>query len=38
MNAEISAAWDKVQSIINGFIALLPNTEGATKQAQKLCM
>ncbi|MFH7023983.1 MAG: mechanosensitive ion channel family protein [Heteroscytonema crispum UTEX LB 1556] len=25
MNAEISAAWDKVQSMINGFIALLPN-------------
>ncbi|MBD2628277.1 mechanosensitive ion channel family protein [Trichormus variabilis] len=25
MNPEISAAWDKVQSMINGFIALLPN-------------
>jgi small-conductance mechanosensitive channel len=25
MNAEISTAWDKVQSMINGFIALLPN-------------
>ncbi|WP_414513911.1 mechanosensitive ion channel family protein [Nostoc sp. PCC 9305] len=25
MNAEISAAWDKVQSMVNGFIALLPN-------------
>ncbi|QFS50709.1 mechanosensitive ion channel family protein [Nostoc sphaeroides] len=25
MNAEISAAWDKVQSMTNGFIALLPN-------------
>ncbi|MBD2593594.1 mechanosensitive ion channel family protein [Nostoc spongiaeforme FACHB-130] len=25
MNAEISAAWDKVQSMIDGFIALLPN-------------
>ncbi|ABA20514.1 MscS Mechanosensitive ion channel [Trichormus variabilis ATCC 29413] len=25
MNAEISAAWDKVQSMINGFMALLPN-------------
>jgi small conductance mechanosensitive channel len=25
MNAEISAAWDKIQSMINGFIALLPN-------------
>ncbi|MBD2292565.1 mechanosensitive ion channel family protein [Anabaena sphaerica FACHB-251] len=25
MNAEISAAWDKVQSMINGFIVLLPN-------------
>ncbi|ARV59005.1 mechanosensitive ion channel protein MscS [Nostocales cyanobacterium HT-58-2] len=25
MNAAISAAWDKVQSMINGFIALLPN-------------
>lgn len=25
MNAEISAAWDKVQSMINGFIGLLPN-------------
>lgn len=25
MNAEISAAWDTVQSMINGFIALLPN-------------
>jgi small conductance mechanosensitive channel len=25
MNAEISTAWDKVQGMINGFIALLPN-------------
>jgi small-conductance mechanosensitive channel len=25
MNAEISTAWDKVQSMIDGFIALLPN-------------
>jgi len=25
MNAEISTAWNKVQSMINGFIALLPN-------------
>ncbi|QMS92102.1 mechanosensitive ion channel family protein [Nostoc edaphicum CCNP1411] len=25
MNAEISTAWDKIQSMINGFIALLPN-------------
>ncbi|MBD2299848.1 mechanosensitive ion channel family protein [Nostoc sp. FACHB-87] len=25
MNAEISAAWDKFQSMIDGFIALLPN-------------
>ncbi|MHC0065935.1 mechanosensitive ion channel family protein [Nostoc sp. UIC 10890] len=25
MNAEISTAWDKVQSMINGFIALVPN-------------
>ncbi|NJM73441.1 MAG: mechanosensitive ion channel family protein [Scytonema sp. RU_4_4] len=25
MNAEISAAWDKVQAMINGFITLLPN-------------
>ncbi|MEH2347204.1 MAG: mechanosensitive ion channel family protein [Nostoc sp.] len=25
MKAEISAAWDKVQSMINGFIVLLPN-------------
>lgn len=25
MNAEISTAWSKVQSMINGFIALLPN-------------
>ncbi|MBD2515902.1 mechanosensitive ion channel family protein [Nostoc sp. FACHB-973] len=25
MNAEISTAWDKVQSMINSFIALLPN-------------
>ena len=25
MNAEISTAWDKVQSMINGFIVLLPN-------------
>jgi len=25
MNAEISTAWDKVQSMVNGFIALLPN-------------
>ncbi|MEJ6480105.1 mechanosensitive ion channel family protein [Nostoc punctiforme UO1] len=25
MNAEISTAWDKVQSMSNGFIALLPN-------------
>jgi len=25
MNAEISTAWDKVQSMINGFMALLPN-------------
>jgi small conductance mechanosensitive channel len=25
MNAEISAAWDKIQSMVNGFIALLPN-------------
>ncbi|WP_414754082.1 mechanosensitive ion channel family protein [Anabaena sp. CCY 9910] len=25
MNAEISAAWDTVQSMINGFMALLPN-------------
>ncbi|WP_414565315.1 MULTISPECIES: mechanosensitive ion channel family protein [unclassified Anabaena] len=25
MNAEISRAWDKVQGMINGFIALLPN-------------
>lgn len=25
MNAEISAVWDKIQSMINGFIVLLPN-------------
>ncbi|WP_071188082.1 mechanosensitive ion channel family protein [Trichormus sp. NMC-1] len=25
MNAEISTAWDKIQSMINGLIALLPN-------------
>lgn len=25
MNAEISAVWDKIQSMINGFIILLPN-------------
>jgi small conductance mechanosensitive channel len=25
MNADISAVWDKFQSMINGFIALLPN-------------
>ncbi|MHC0067719.1 mechanosensitive ion channel family protein [Nostoc sp. UIC 10890] len=25
MNAEISTAWDNIQSMINGFIALLPN-------------
>ncbi|BAZ09013.1 MscS mechanosensitive ion channel [Calothrix sp. NIES-4071] len=25
MNAEISAVWDKMQSMINGFIVLLPN-------------
>jgi len=25
MNAEISAVWDKVQGMINGFIILLPN-------------
>lgn len=25
MNAEISAAWNKIQAMINGFIALLPN-------------
>ncbi|MFW9262823.1 mechanosensitive ion channel protein MscS [Nostoc sp. KVJ20] len=25
MNAAISTAWDKVQSMINGFIALVPN-------------
>ncbi|MBD2208163.1 mechanosensitive ion channel family protein [Calothrix sp. FACHB-1219] len=25
MNTELSVAWDKVQSMINGFIALLPN-------------
>jgi small-conductance mechanosensitive channel len=25
MNAEISTAWNKVQSMINGFLALLPN-------------
>lgn len=25
MNAQISAAWDKVQSTINDFIILLPN-------------
>ncbi|MEA5627476.1 mechanosensitive ion channel family protein [Nostoc sp. UHCC 0251] len=25
MNAEISTAWEKVQSMVNGFIALLPN-------------
>ncbi len=25
MNAEISAAWDKIQNMINGLIALLPN-------------
>lgn len=25
MNAEISTAWDKIQSMVNGFIALLPN-------------
>jgi hypothetical protein len=25
MNAEISTSWIKVQSMINGFVALLPN-------------
>jgi hypothetical protein len=25
MNIQISAAWEKVQGMINGFIALLPN-------------
>jgi small conductance mechanosensitive channel len=25
MNAEISAVWDKIQGMINGFIVLLPN-------------
>ncbi|BAZ69644.1 MAG: mechanosensitive ion channel family protein [Pelatocladus maniniholoensis HA4357-MV3] len=25
MNAEISAVWDKIQAMTNGFIALLPN-------------
>jgi small-conductance mechanosensitive channel len=25
MNIQISAAWDKIQGMINGFIALLPN-------------
>ena len=25
MNLQISVAWEKVQSMINGFIALLPN-------------
>lgn len=25
MNVQISAAWDKVQGMINGFIALIPN-------------
>ncbi|NEQ19659.1 MAG: mechanosensitive ion channel family protein [Microcoleus sp. SIO2G3] len=25
MNTEISTAWDKIQSMINGFIVLLPN-------------
>jgi len=25
MNIQISAAWEKVQSMVNGFIALLPN-------------
>jgi small-conductance mechanosensitive channel len=25
MNIQISAAWEKIQSMINGFIALLPN-------------
>ena len=25
MNIQISAAWEKVQGMLNGFIALVPN-------------